>query len=150
MATEYYIVKPDKKQVFYLGKRIANLDGIPSWQHTQKADYCKWEYYGDVFLDIYENSSYFMEYDITINQIHDFCACIHNFCDAAVYLDNDCSDNFVNWKDYEEIDVYSDILCTEEKVNELVCTMIPREQWVTKDHIIDVIATLKQFIENRR
>ena len=54
MGTEYYLVKPQTKELFYLGKRLSSLAGVPTWIHTQKADYAKWETVDDVFLDIFE------------------------------------------------------------------------------------------------
>ena len=99
MATEYYIVKPATKQVFYLGKRISCLDGINNWQYKQQASWPEWECFEDIVFDIQENARYFLEgySDATVGQIWDFANAIYEFCDNAVYLDNDCSDNFVNW-----------------------------------------------------
>ena len=77
MATEYYIVKPNKKQLFYLGKRISYLDGIPNRAYKE-ADYCTWETYTDVILDIQENSPYFLEGDLYIDQINNFCKVKYN------------------------------------------------------------------------
>ena len=44
MGTEYYIVKPSTKEIFYLGKRIRFLDGV----HPEES-FAEWECYHDYF-----------------------------------------------------------------------------------------------------
>ena len=153
MATEYYIVKPATKQVFYLGKRISCLDGINNWQYKQQASWPEWECFEDIVFDIQENARYFLEgySDATVGQIWDFANAIYEFCDNAVYLDNDCSDNFVNWKDWETIDVFEDIfeMSELEKWSELF-QLVPEEDWVTKDHVIYEYETVKQYLIKMR
>ena len=145
MGTEYYIVKPNKKQLFYLGKRISYLDGIPNRAYKE-ADYCTWETYTDVILDIQENSPYFLEGDLYIDQINNFCSAIFEFCDDKVCLDNDCSDTFYQYSDYEEIDVYTDLLTKEEQWCELI-NLIPREEWVVENHIIYEFKTIEKYLQ---
>lgn len=144
MATEYYIVKPETKQVFYLGKRISYLDGICEFSRTNEAKYPTWECYEDVVFDIQENAKYFLQgwSDITVGQVWDFCSQIWDFCEGKVYLDNDCSDNHKVWKDWEEIDYLSDLLSPEEKWCELV-NLVPKEYWITKQE--DGINILYEF-----
>lgn len=152
MGTEYYIVKPSQQKIFYLGRRISYLDGISLWQNKQKAEFCQWECYEDVVADINENCRYFLEQDLMVGQVWDFANAIYEFCDDKVYLDNDCSDNFVNWKDWEEIDVYSDILTTKEAWSELI-SLVPREKWVINNSIIneyETVATYLQEIKQER
>lgn len=138
MATEYYIVKPDKKQIFYLGKRVSELEGIPTFSIVGEAKYPEWEYWEDVVSDIQENSRYFLEgcSNSTVGQVWDFCYAIYEFCDDKVYLDDDCNDeNFKNWKDFQEINVFEKIFgepTTElEKWADLI-NLIPFEEWIIK------------------
>lgn len=145
MGTEYYIIKPATKQKFYLGRRISYLDGINSWCHKQKAEYCNWENYQEVLADIFENSQYFLERDISMGQLQDFCYAIFEFCNDQVYLDNDCSNNTV-WFDYEEIDVYSDILTVKEEWCELI-NLVPKEKWIIKDNIIYEFETIEKYLQ---
>jgi hypothetical protein len=137
MASEYYIVKPSTKQIFYLGKRITHLEGISNWTYSKQANYVDWECYEDVVMDLQENSKYFVDADYRIGQIWDFCNAIYEFCDAPVYMDNDCSDN-TEWKDWQEIDVFSDFLTTEEKWCELVA-YVPRKYWIVDQQDINIL-----------
>ena len=147
MGTEYYIIKPSTKQKFYLGKRISFLDGIPIWIHSQEARYPEWECWEDVVADIQENARYFLEGDYRVGQIWDFCSSIYDFCDDKVYLDDDCNDeNSKTWKDYEEIDLFSDILTTEEEWSSLI-ELVPKDKWVVKDKIILEFETVKRYLQ---
>lgn len=147
MGTEYYIIKPSTKQKFYLGKRISFLDGIPTWTHSQEARYPEWECWEDVIADIQENARYFLEGDYRVGQIWDFCSAIYDFCDDKVYLDDDCNDeNSKTWKDYEEIDLFSDILTTEEEWSSLI-ELVPKDKWVVKDKIILEFETVKKYLQ---
>ena len=144
MGTEYYIIKPSTKQKFYLGRRIHILQGL---SQTKEPRYADWEYWEDVVFDLQENSRYFLEgrTDITIGQIWDFCYKIYEFCNVPVYQDNDCSDNAIEWADFEEIDVLSDLLSTQEKWCQLI-NLIPIDYWVMKDKIVDEFETVKNYL----
>lgn len=151
MGIEYYIIKPKTKQKFYLGRRISCLEGLTTWSHTKEAKYPEWECWEDVVFDLQENSRYFLEGEqYRIGQIWDFCAAIYDFCDAPVYMDNDCNDENSNtWEDYEEIDVFSDILTTEEEWCELI-NLIPQDKWVTEGSVIYEFETVKRFLQELR
>lgn len=144
MGTEYYIIKPSKKQIFYLGKRISHLDGIPCRQYKE-ADYCSWEDYEDVITDLRENSPYFFEGDMYIDQIRNFAAAVFEFCDDKVCLDNDCSETFSEYNDFEEIDVFSDLLTKEEQWCDLI-SLIPSKDWVVKNHVVYEFETVKNCL----
>lgn len=144
MCTEYYIIKPSKKQIFYLGKRISHLDGIPCRQYKE-ADYCTWEDYEDVITDLRENSPYFFEGDMYIDQIRNFTAAIFEFCDDKVCLDNDCSETFSEYNDFEEIDVFSDLLTKEEQWCDLI-SLIPSKDWVVKNNVVYEFETVKNCL----
>ena len=156
MSTEYYIVKPEEKKTFYLGKRINDLDGIPIFSKVGEAKYPSWEYWEDVVFDIQENSRYFLEgcSDTTVGQVWDFCYQLYEFCNGPVYLDNDCSDNFSVWKDWETIDVFEEIFgepTTElEKWADLI-NLIPFEDWVVKEEdgirVIYELETVANYLQ---
>lgn len=143
MGTEYYIVKPSTKQVFYLGRRISHLQGLCNWIFSKEARHAEWECFEDVVFDLQENSRYFLEgsSDITIGQVWDFCYQIYEFCDAPVYMDNDCSDN-LEWREWEEIDYLSDLLSPEDKWSSLI-SYVPKEYWITTKK--DGINVLHEF-----
>lgn len=155
MATEYYIVKPEQKKIFYLGKRISCLEGLNEWSYLKKADYATWECWEDVVFDLQENSRYFLEGgDMTIGQMWDFCDAIYEFCNDKVYLDNDCSDNFVNWKDWECEDVFDQIFdrpLTELEAWSELFLLVPPEHWYkTEENGISVVhefETVKNYLQ---
>lgn len=148
MGTEYYIVKPKQQKIFYLGRRISYLDGITSWHESALPveQFCEWECYEDVVADINENCRYFLQQDLMVGQVWDFANAIYEFCDDKVYLDDDCSPNFVNWKDWEEIDVYSDILTTKEAWCELI-QLVPRDKWIVNNSIINEYETIASYLQ---
>lgn len=147
MSVEYYIVKPKDKKIFYLGKRINNFDGIPTWHYKKEAEYAQWECYTDVISDLWENNEYFFEADLNVGQIRDFCYAIYEFCNAPVYLDNDCNDSNLEWRDYDEIDTFSDLLSSEEQWSELAL-LIPEEYHITDEtgNILYELETVKNYI----
>lgn len=146
MSVEYYIIKPLTKQKFYLGRRISYLTGIPYWSPNTEPGYCSWEYYKEVIEDLWENNEYFFESDLSMNFLTNFAYAIYEFCDAPVYLDNDCSNN-TEWVDYDEIDVFSDLLSSEEQWSELAL-LIPEEYHITDEtgNILYELETVKNYI----
>ena len=148
MSTEYFVVKPKTKELFYLGKRISYLEKIPKWIYTKKADYVEWEDIDDVFLDIYENSKYFLEGDMRLEQVWDVCHALFEWCDAPVYLDNDCNDENTEWRDWKETGSVHDFLYTDaELVDELIVNKIPPKFWVENNNVIMPFKTLINFID---
>ncbi len=143
MGVEYYIVKPSKKQIFYLGRRISYLEGISN--NIKGADYASYENYQDVWLDVFENSHYFLESNYELAQLNEFFYEIFEFCDDKVYLDNDCNDNRI-WKDWEEIDKTFVLESRIEKWCELI-ELIPHDQWVVNNHVIDEFETVKKYLK---
>ena len=104
MGTEYYIVKPDKKEIFYLGKHFSGFEGINTFHFKPEADYPDYEDFDDFFwLTLRENWDYFRDCDITLSEVYLIIAEIHDWCFCEkVYLDNDCSDNAKNWLNWQE------------------------------------------------
>ena len=153
MSTEYFVVKPEKKELFYLGKRISCFDGMATWLHKpQKAEYVKWECFDDLFLDLYENNRYFFEGvdDVPLREIWDFCYALYEWCDSPVYLDNDCNDDNTEWREWKETESVYDYIKTtlhgEELIEEIVISDIPEEYWIVKDHVLYGTESLKNFI----
>ena len=115
MGTEYYLVKPEKKEVFYLGKHFNGFNEIKSTTYCEsldKADYPSYEDWGDFFWDtLRENWAYFLSCDLTSAQTSDVIHQIYEWCVSdKVILDNDCSKTFEIWKDWKETGDMSAIL----------------------------------------
>lgn len=151
MATEYYIVKPNKKEIFYLGKRISYLDGIPNTDYKLEPDYTTWECWEDVLFDLESNNrSNFITPELTVGQVWDFCYALYEFCDDKVYLDNDCSNNSKVWKDWKEINVFEQIFETTEieKWSELFL-LVPENEWVHEknSNIILEYETVRNYLQ---
>lgn len=151
MATEYYIVKPNKKEIFYLGKRISYLDGIPNTDHKIEPEYPTWECWEDALFDLESNNrSNFITPELTVGQVWDFCYALYEFCDDKVYLDNDCSSNFNVWKDWKETDVFEQIFETTEleKWSELFL-LVPENEWVHEknSNIILEYETVRNYLQ---
>lgn len=142
MATEYYIIKPETKQQFYLGRRITHLDGIPNYTYNKEPNCSTWEYPDEVVEDLWLNASYFLEGDYRLEQIKMFAMEIYEFCLGKVFLISDCNDDYVKYRDYEEIDVLTDLLKTDEEWCELI-ELVPPKHWVT--HEVSRIKVVHEF-----
>ena len=96
MGTEYYLLKPEKKEIFYLGKHFIGFNKIPSMTYRKSIseatfpDYEEWE---DFFWDtLKENWDYFLNCELTLDQAADVIYKIYEWCTYdRVILDNDCS-----------------------------------------------------------
>lgn len=115
MGTEYYLIKPEKKEVFYLAKHFNNIEGIKSatyCESTDSADYLNYENYEDFFWNMLrENWEYFSTCDLTLEQVSDVVYKIYEWCASdKVILDNDCSNTCEVWKDWEETGNITSIL----------------------------------------
>lgn len=145
MGTEYYIIKPNKKQIFYLGKYITHLDGIPNRIYNKEPAYPLWEGYHDVVQDISENCNSFLCYEnLLISQVWEFCQAIYDFCDGPVYLDSDVNDQ-IEWSNWDEIDVFEQILCSQDWSSLL--DYIPQKYWIKNNEEINTFQTIKQYLE---
>lgn len=107
MGTEYYIVKPEKKEVFYLGKHFEGFDKIKNaiyCKSIEEANYPSYEDWDDFFWDtLRENWNYFLGCELTLEQTSDIIHQIYEWCVSdKVILDNDCSNTCKEWKDWKE------------------------------------------------
>ena len=101
MGVEYYIVKPEKREVFYLGKHVQPFDCMKISAST--ADYIDCESFLDFFLDLLGNNyDGLIGSERTLNDIREFAYQIYEWCDGKVYFSNDCCNDFELFKDYEE------------------------------------------------
>ena len=112
MGIEFYLVKPKKREIFYLGKHFNGFEGIVNFNHVQEARFLDYEDWGDFFWDtLRENFEYFLNCDIDLDDIQEIIYKIYDWCISdEVYLDNDCSENFNNWKNFKETASIVDIL----------------------------------------
>lgn len=101
MGVEYYLVKPKKKEVFYLGKHIEPFGCIRT--HSSTADYIDCDCFHNFFLDILDtNSDGLIGSYNTLEDVRSFAYLLYEWCDDIVYFSNDCCDDFELFKDYEE------------------------------------------------
>jgi hypothetical protein len=119
MGTEYFLIKPEKEEVFYLGKHFNGFNKIPSMTYRvslQDASYPDYEDWDDFFWDtLRENWSYFMYCDLTLEKASDVIHKIYEWCISdKVILDNDCSSTASIWKDWKETGGITELL---EKVH---------------------------------
>ena len=120
MGTEYYIVKPEKKEIFYLGKHFSGFEGIPSSTYRKsinEAEYPDYEDWEEFFWStLKENWNYFLNCDLKIDQVSNVLYQIYNWCASdKVIFDHDCSETFNEWKDWKETGSITTIL---ERIHE--------------------------------
>ena len=107
MGTEYYLLKPEKRELFYLGKHFSGFNGIPSRMYRKsiyEATYPNYEDWDEFFWDtLRENWDYFLGCELTLEQTSSVIYKIYEWCRFdKVILDNDCSISVEVWKDWKE------------------------------------------------
>lgn len=120
MGTEYYLVKPDKQEIFYLGKHMSCPEGIHEFsQDAHFIDYYSFhEFFWD-FLD--ENYNEFVCLNLTLEQLSYILFKVYDWSRYdKIYFDNDCNNEapWINWKEtgslqnlLEEANFIYDINC---------------------------------------
>lgn len=103
MATEYYVVKPAKKEVYYLGKHMTCPSGMADRHYNKVATYIDYDCYDDFFWDfLRENYHEFVSTDYTLEKISNLIYNLYSWCEYdKVYFDNDCNDE-AEWQDWKE------------------------------------------------
>ena len=107
MGIEFFLVKPEKEEVFYLGKHFNGFSEIKTATYCEslnEADYPSYEDWDDFFWDtLKENWDYFSGCELTLEQTSDVIHQIYEWCASdRVILDHDCSSTFNKWKDWKE------------------------------------------------
>lgn len=114
MGIEYYLIKPEKKEIFYLGKHFVGFEGIPSatYKDIKDASYPDYEDWDEFFWDtLKENWSYFLFCDLTLEQASTVIYEIYEWCISdKVILDHDCSSTTSVWTKWKETGNISSIL----------------------------------------
>lgn len=100
MGTEYYLVKPSKREVFYLGKHIQPMDCIRSKAST--VDYISADCFSDFLLEAIETNDGFLDEEYTYKDIKEFVYLLYEWCDSPVYMSSDCSSDYDLFKEYKE------------------------------------------------
>ena len=73
MGTEYYLVKPEKREIFYLGKHFNGFSGINDYKYKEEADFIDYEDWEDFFFDTLRNNwDYFYGTELTLEEVSDF------------------------------------------------------------------------------
>ena len=103
MGTEYYLVKPNKKEIFYLGKHMNCPEGITNAIYKDKAEYIGYDCFDDFFWDFFkENYEVFYETYFTLESIRSIIYEIYEWCQYdKVYWDNDCREK-TKWLEWKE------------------------------------------------
>lgn len=103
MGTEYYVVKPSKKEIFYLGKHMNCPEGMACKTYNSDADYMEYDCFDDFFWDFLRENYYeFATTDYTLDKISNLIHNLYIWCEyEKVYFDNDCN-NDAEWKNWKE------------------------------------------------
>ena len=112
MGIEYYLVKPRKKEVFYLGKHMNCPEGITNRTYKDEANYIEYDCFDDFFWDFLKEN-YETFYDLTLESAKDAIYEIYKWCDDKVYWDNDCRED-IRWAKWKESKSLTDVF---ERIN---------------------------------
>ena len=109
MGTEYYLVKPSQKEVFYLGKHFTCPFGMANRAYKNRACYIDQDCFDDFLWDfLRDNSEYFS--NLKLEHIKEVLYEVYEWCSSdKIYFDNDCSDNR-EWGEWKEIGSLPDII----------------------------------------
>lgn len=122
MGTEYYIVKPAKKEVYYLGKHMTCPDGIVNGMYKE-ANYIEYNCFEDFFWDFLKENFYEFKYtNYTLEKLSNILYNLYEWCEYdKVYFSNDCYDDveWINWKETGSLFPNTEELTEEEAKKEL-------------------------------
>ena len=112
MGTEYYLIKPKNKELFYLGKHFSRFSGIPNTSHNDIARYPDYENWDDFFWNtLKENWEYFLYTDLTLEQVSNVIHEIYEWCFSdEVILGNDCAESASRWLNWKETGSITELL----------------------------------------
>ena len=115
MGIEYYIVKPEKKEVFYMAKHFQCPIGMSNTAYRSsitEATYIDYEDWEEFFWDTLKtNWNYFLNCDLKMDHLSEVIYQIYKWCSTdRVILDNDCSTTSEIWKDWKETGNITSIL----------------------------------------
>ena len=113
MGSEYYLIKPEKQEIFYLGKHMNCPEGIHTF--SQDAHWINYYSFNEFFFDfLEENLTEFLCMELTLEETRSVIYKIYEWCrDDKVYFDHDCNDE-APWLEWKETGSLMEIL---EKVN---------------------------------
>ena len=100
MGTEYWLVKPNKEEIFYLGKHVQPFNTLAT--SAASADYLEHDYFHDFFIELLETNDGLIGTEYSYNDMQEFAYQLYEWCNDKVYLSNDCCNDFELWKDYKE------------------------------------------------
>lgn len=111
MGMEYYLVKPEEKEIFYLGKHMSCPDGIVNRTYKSEPYWIDYDCFDDFFWDfLRENFSEFMYTNLDLERLRDLIYSIYSWCAySKIYFDNDCRDN-AEWLEWRETGSLTDLL----------------------------------------
>ena len=122
MGVEYYLVKPEKQEIFYLGKHI----NCPEGTHTfnQDAHWINYYSFNEFFFDfLEENLTELLCMELTLEETRNLIYLIYNWCrDEKIYFDSDCNDDapWLNWKETGSILEILEQINTIKDVNTVI------------------------------
>ena len=133
MGTEYYLVKPKKKEVLHLGKHFTCPFGVANRIYKNNACFIDQDNFDDFLWDfLRDNSEYFN--DLKLEDIKEILYKVYKWCSGdKIYFDNDCNDK-AEWMDWKESSSLSNI------IKEIVSPKNLSEDFV--NHLEEVNATI--------
>lgn len=99
MGVEYYLVKPEKREIFELGRHIQPFECLKVSYST--ADYIDCENFKEFFLDIIDSNNGILGDDWKYGDVVDFAYLMYDWCEGEkVFQSSDCSSDWKLFKDY--------------------------------------------------
>lgn len=104
MGIEYYLIKPEIKEIFYLGKHINCPDGIANAQYSKEATRINYSAFKRFFWDfVTKNEDVFYGTTLSYDEVKVIVQAIYDWCgEDKVIFDHDCSNNAKEWLKWKE------------------------------------------------
>lgn len=151
MGTEYYLIKPNEQEKFYLGKHVQPLDCLKISAST--ADYIDCDSFLDFFLDLLGNNyDGLVGSERTLDDVREFAYELYEWCDDKVYFSNDCCNDFELWKDYKKtgsiIDFCEKHPCYKAILEEFIEQLPPHKVYKFEEGTVDFERTLGRLLDD--
>lgn len=127
MGVEYYLVKPNKKEIFELGRHIQPFEGIA--KYPQEAAWTEYDYYKEFLLDMIETNGSIIGEQYTYEEVCNFAYYLWEWMDDKVYIATDC-DNEQEWQEFKVTgsvyDYCESHITLEDELEDLITKYIPQ------------------------
>lgn len=103
MGTEYYLIKPDKQEVFYLGKHAHCPEGIKDATYGHTEHFIDYHSFTEFLLDYIDANHWEFADEMTWGELNKEAYNIYKWCSYdKVLFAHDCMEDAEEWLNWKE------------------------------------------------